>query len=29
MVVLARQHAFATWLVMGFVGLGIACAFWQ
>jgi hypothetical protein len=29
MVLLARQHAFGTWLVLGFVAVGLACAFWQ
>jgi hypothetical protein len=29
MVAIAQQHAFGTWLVAGFVALGVVCAFWH
>jgi hypothetical protein len=29
MVVLARQHAFGTWLVAGFLALGALSVFWH
>jgi hypothetical protein len=29
MVALTRQHAFGSWLVLGFLVLGGLCAFWH
>ena len=29
MVAIARQHAFGTWLVAGFVAVGLLAAFWH